>query len=146
MPVLIALQRPATTRLTSQAEDTMPLNLHAAEKPPGSMRVTLEGRLDADTTHQLEALLEPLLRRGFREIRFDLTGLHYISSMGLRVFLKTAKSLRGSATKLVLTGMQPQIRKVFEIGNMLPSFSIFASVAEADEYFDHMQRQVLEGE
>ena len=85
----------------------MPLNLHAAEKPPGSMRVTLEGRLDADTTRQLEALLEPLLRTGFREIRFDLTGLHYISSMGLRVFLKTAKTLRGSATKLVLTGMQP---------------------------------------
>jgi hypothetical protein len=40
--------------------------------------------------------------------------------------------------------LQPQIEKVFEIAAALPSETLFSSVAEADEYFDRMQKKVLE--
>ncbi len=124
----------------------MPLKIQSREKLVGSFALTLDGRLDSDTYRQLEGLLEQLFRSSVREIRFDLARLDYISSMGLRVFLRTAKNLQGSGTNMVMTGMQPQIRKVFEIANVLPSFSIFESIEEADHYFDQMQRQVLERE
>lgn len=124
----------------------MPLKIQSREKSIGSFAVALDGRLDSDSYRQLEGLLEQLFRTSVRELRFDLARLDYISSMGLRVLLKTAKSVQGTTTSMVMTGMQPQIRKVFEIANVLPSFSIFESVEEADHYFDQMQRQVLDRE
>ena len=36
--------------------------------------------------------------------------------------------------------LQPQVKKIFEIINALPSMDVFASVAELDAYLDAMQR------
>lgn len=46
---------------------------------------------------------------------------------------------------IAMTGLQPQIEKVFDIVKALPNFSIFKDEAEADDYFDHMQKTVLDG-
>jgi hypothetical protein len=47
---------------------------------------------------------------------------------------------------VALTNLQPQIRKVFEIIQALPSLNIFESVEELDRYLAAMQRKVREGE
>jgi anti-sigma B factor antagonist len=41
--------------------------------------------------------------------------------------------------------LQPQIREVFEIVKALPGVSVFASVAEFDEYLTARQRKILSG-
>jgi hypothetical protein len=41
--------------------------------------------------------------------------------------------------------LQPQIKKVFDIINALPSMQIFASIEELDEYLDAMQKKVTRG-
>jgi hypothetical protein len=43
-----------------------------------------------------------------------------------------------------MINVQPQIEKVLEIANMLHGIRLFASVGEADAYFDAMQKSVLE--
>ncbi|MGD2270109.1 MAG: hypothetical protein PVI06_06895 [Desulfobacterales bacterium] len=41
--------------------------------------------------------------------------------------------------------LQPQIKKVFDIINALPSMQIFASIEELDEYLDAIQKKATRG-
>lgn len=108
------------------------------------VRVALKGRLDTHTYLQCEQRLAPLLTTPKRVLVFDMAQLDYMSSMGLRVVMKTSKALAAIGGKCLLTRLQPSIRTVIDIANALPSENIFASVEEADRYFDVMQRRVKE--
>ena len=122
----------------------MSLQIDLTEKKPGLVEVALDGRLDTETSDQLEARLNDLLKTAPRAVRFNMKSLDYISSMGIRVIFKTFKTLRQKKALLLLSNLQPQIKRVFEIAAALPPESIFATVEEADDYFDAMQRKVLE--
>ncbi|MEN6623110.1 MAG: STAS domain-containing protein, partial [Smithella sp.] len=65
-------------------------------------------------------------------------------SMGLRIILKARKVIEGNGGVVHIINMQPQIKKVFEIVNMLHGMTLFASTREADQYFDAMQKKVKE--
>ncbi|MDD3213476.1 MAG: STAS domain-containing protein [Eubacteriales bacterium] len=56
----------------------------------GTLTLLVEGRLDANTSPQLEAELDASLD-GVTNLTFDLNGLVYISSAGLRVLLACQK-------------------------------------------------------
>ena len=121
----------------------MPLTTSVTEKMPGYYEIALAGRLDTETHAQLEKVAQDLLAKQPKGIRLDMAKLSYISSMGLRVVLKIAKDIKARKGVFALLNLQPQIKKVFDIAATLPSESIFASVAEADAYFDEMQRRAL---
>ncbi len=122
----------------------MSLQIDLTEIKPGLVEIALDGRLDTETADQLEARLNDLLKTEPRAVRFNMKSLDYISSMGIRVIFKTFKTLRQKKALLLLSNLQPQIKRVFEIAAALPPESIFETVEEADEYFDAMQRKVLE--
>ena len=122
----------------------MSLQIDLTEKKPGLIEVALDGRLDTETSEQLEARLDDLLKTEPRAVRFNMESLAYVSSMGIRVLFKTFKTLRQKKAMFLMSNLQPQIQKVFEIAEALPPESIFATVEEADDYFDAMQRKVLE--
>lgn len=124
----------------------MSLQIDINEKKPGLVEVALDGRLDTETSEQLEARLNDLLETELRAVRFNMKSLDYVSSMGIRVLFKTFKTLRQKKAMFLMSNLQPQIQKVFEIAEALPPEAIFATVEEADEYFDAMQRKVLEQE
>jgi anti-anti-sigma factor len=117
------------------------LNIDTRGKSAGVFEVSLEGRLDNLTYERLETTLKPILDKSPRVVQFDMAGLDYISSMGLSVMLQTMKTLNAGNGQIMLTRLQPRVRKVFEIANLLPEQSVFASVEEADRYFDAMQRK-----
>ena len=64
--------------------------------------------------------------------------------MGVRVIAKAKKSLKKNGGNVVLLKLQPQIKKVFEIIQVLPSEQIFESVKEMDSYLDYMQKKTEE--
>jgi anti-anti-sigma factor len=121
------------------------LEIEVENQPEGRVRVSLNGRLDTQTYAQCEERLQPLLTPATRVLVFDLAQLDYLSSMGLRVLMKTTKALAAHGGKCLLTRLQPPIRTVIDIANALPPQSIFASVEEADRYLDLMQRRTREG-
>jgi anti-anti-sigma factor len=121
----------------------MPLTTSVTEKLPGYFEIALTGRLDTETHTELEKLTKGLLAKKARGLRLDLAKLSYISSMGLRVVLQLAKTMREKQGAFAVTNLQPQIKKVFDIAATLPAENIFASVAEADAYFDAMQKKAL---
>jgi anti-anti-sigma factor len=122
----------------------MALQVTIAEQRTGYFIVTLVGSLNSQTAAEGEAQLAPLLTGKAQAVLLDLALLDYISSMGLRLILKTRKALEARKGRLILANLQPQIAKVFEIAKALPPQAVFASVAEADRYFDIIQRRELE--
>jgi anti-sigma B factor antagonist len=110
----------------------------------GRLKVALAGRLDTATYQQCEQRLHSLITPGTRVLLLDLAGLQYLSSMGLRVLMKTNKAMAALGGKCLLTRLQPPIRAVIDIANALPSTAIFASVEEADHYLDVIQQRARE--
>ncbi len=120
------------------------LEIIVENQPEGRVRVALKGRLDTETSAQCEQRLAPLLNASTKVLVFDMAELNYLSSMGLRVLMKTTKTLSGLGGKCLLTRLQPPVRTVIDIANALPPQTVFASVEEADRYLDIMQRRVRE--
>ncbi len=108
--------------------------------------VALEGRLDSETVQECSHILSEVLARPIRALLFDLASLTFISSMGLRLVLNARKQMEARGGSVVMTRLQPQIAKVFEIAQVLPKVSIFESVEEADRYFAAMQQKVLDAQ
>ena len=73
--------------------------------------IALEGRLDTVTAPGLDDFLSAHLD-GITALRFDLTGLEYISSAGLRSLLSAHKKMRGAMT---VCNVNEVNREIFEI-------------------------------
>ena len=63
------------------------------EKNGGELKIAVIGRLDTQTAPELEKSLEDNLP-GSTSVTFDLAGLTYTSSAGLRIFLKARKAVK----------------------------------------------------
>ena len=124
----------------------MSFTVKVKEKQVGVFTVFPEGSLDANTSSILKDKVDSLLGSAAKVIVFDLAGLQYISSAGVRIFLSTKKVMKGRGGKFVLMNPQPQVKKVFKIINALPSFTIFKDVAELDQYLLSIQKSVIAGD
>lgn len=76
---------------------------------------TVVGRIDTTTAEQFQQALAPLMELENPDIELDCTGMDYTSSQGLRLFLMLQKNVTAKGGYLVLTGMQPQVKRVFDI-------------------------------
>lgn len=109
--------------------------------------VELAGRLDSSTAPQLDAVLDRLLKRtGIARLIFDLGQLEYLSSAGIRCFIRARKAMEPAGGTVAVVNPQPAVRKVLDIVKAIPAAGIFKDDAELDEYLDAMQRKVRDGE
>lgn len=97
--------------------------------------VALAGRFDAQSAGNAEETLKAALEAGAKKILVDMDQVEYISSAGLRVLLSTAKKLAGVSGKLVLCGLKPYVREVFEVAGFTTIFMILPDVDEGVKAF-----------
>ena len=102
----------------------------------------LEGRLDHESVDAFDKDLDAVLESPVKVVIFDLTGLEYITSAGLRSIFRAQKVMTARAGKVVVLNPQPQVQKVLDIVKMPDLGSVFRSVRELDDYLDAMQRKV----
>ncbi|WP_293905422.1 STAS domain-containing protein [Phenylobacterium sp.] len=100
------------------------------ESVGGVQVVTASGRLDSGSAGALEAVL-PARIQAHDKVVLDLAGMAYVSSAGLRVLLIGAKAARANGHKLVLAGLAPSVREVFDISGFTSIFAIEPDVASA---------------
>jgi anti-anti-sigma factor len=106
--------------------------LDIAQEEQGAVRVLgLRGRLDTDTSADLELAVQDLLGAGERTFLIDLSAVSYVSSAGLRVLLALAKQLEGSKGSLRLCGLNPAVSQVFDVAGFSRLFAISSDRASA---------------
>lgn len=101
--------------------------------------VFLEGRLNNDTVAVLDEALARIVASPTRVVVFDLAGLEYISSAGLRSFFRIQKVMTQRAGKAVLLSPRPAVQKVFEIANATDLTAVYATAEDLDRYLDTLQ-------
>jgi anti-anti-sigma factor len=122
----------------------MTLNVTSEQKAQGIFIVTVAGSLDSNTYKAFEKEIDALLGESTELIVFNLEFLTYLSSAGVRVFLKARKALKNSGGKVKFMNLQPQIKRVFEIINALPAMQVFADTEELDRYLDAQMKKVID--
>src|SRR3954453_302531 len=106
--------------------------------------IALSGRLDTNTAPELDHALNGILANTkIARLPFDLAQLVYLSSAGIRCFIRARKAIEPRGGSVVIVNPQPPVRKVLDIVKAMPH-GVFESVAELDRYLDHMQRKVRE--
>lgn len=72
-----------------------------------------DGRLDTAVAPEVEKASAPLMDCDGRNIIFDCSELQYISSSGLRIFLKVLKNAQPKGSHVYIRGVSDSIRGVF---------------------------------
>ena len=91
--------------------------------------VTPQGRFDTNGGPEVERVLAEHIERGAKHIVLDLSGIEYISSIGLRVILKAVMAMIRKGGRVVLCGGNDQVRTVFQLSGVM-IMSLHASTLE----------------
>lgn len=86
----------------------------------GKLTLKPLGRIDTVTAPELakEVVLDNV-----KEIEFDLSEVDYISSAGLRIFLGTQQKMEASGGKMMLSGVKPIVKDIFDIVGFADAFT-----------------------
>lgn len=84
-----------------------------SNKNGSQLVITPEGRLDTTTAPELESYIKSQIT-GVTDLKFDFSGLEYISSAGLRVLLSAQKTMNKQGS-MVVTGSNEDILEIFEV-------------------------------
>src|SRR5262250_2918404 len=87
--------------------------------------LALAGRLDTETSADLELALQDLQATGANRFVIDLAEIGYVSSAGLRVLLALAKQLDGGRGVLRLCALNDAVKQVFDVAGFSRMFAIF---------------------
>lgn len=87
-----------------------------------------QGQVDGNSAPALESAL---LAGGEARVVLDLAGVEYMSSAGLRLVVLVSKRLKQRGGSLVLCGLQPLVREVFEVSGLAPMLAIGSDRAAA---------------
>jgi anti-sigma B factor antagonist len=82
-------------------------------KNDAELTIALEGRLDTNTSPQLEKELKDEID-GVTSLTFDFKALEYISSAGLRVLLSAQKIINKQGS-MKITNVNSEIMEIFEV-------------------------------
>jgi anti-sigma B factor antagonist len=93
--------------------------------------IAVEGELDTATAPDLESAIQACLADGTMTLLLDLATTDYVSSMGLRVFLSTLKSLKATGGRLVLAGLNEEVQEIIDLAGFAPLFEICGTADQA---------------
>ena len=123
----------------SNVDGSSNLKVYCREKSAGVFIIQPIGSINTFTYLILQNEVEQIFESKLEIIEFDMKDVNYINSKGLSVILKVHQTMKSRGGRVVLTNLQPHIKKVFEIINALPKQRIFANRHELDNYLDTMQ-------
>lgn len=94
----------------------------ATSKEGAEYTLTLEGRLDTITSPSLDSKINEVAGDA-QKLIFDLSGLEYISSAGLRALLGAAQMMEDKG-EMVVRSLTPAVNEVFELTGFSKLFNI----------------------
>lgn len=98
--------------------------IHSHEPLPEGVCVRLVGEVDLSRSPELRAGLLELVKTKPAKLIVDLTGVPYMDSSGIATLVETLQLQRRQQGRLVLFGLQPKLRSVFEVVRLNMVFTI----------------------
>ena len=102
-----------------------------SEKIGSAATIRINGRVDVETTKQLEDAANALIDQGETTLILDFTGVRYISSWGLRGVLSIAKKLNTAKGQLLISGLNAMVKEVFAVSGFDSMFKTFPTIEDA---------------
>ncbi|MBF0343779.1 MAG: STAS domain-containing protein [Nitrospirae bacterium] len=101
------------------------------KKDSNTLIFSVSGRLDATSVGQFEKHIMEFINKGEKKLMFDLSGVEYVSSAGLRGILTTSKALKAQGGELRLIVCAGPVMEVFKITGLSSIFKIFNTLEAA---------------
>ena len=92
------------------------------EEIDGKYVATVEGEMDTIAATEAEEVLKPLYTSDGKDVVIDCKGLEYIASSGLRILLSILKGAKTSGSKVVMRGVNDDIKNVFQLTGFIDLF------------------------
>lgn len=108
----------------------------SAENKDGIHFITVNGEIDAGSSIYLDNALKEAMESGEKKIVADLSGLDYISSAGLGVFISHLDEFELQNIELALFGINETVKQVFDILGLEKLLTIEKTKEEAIKSFD----------
>ncbi|MEN6410702.1 MAG: STAS domain-containing protein [Anaerolineaceae bacterium] len=94
--------------------------------------VKVTGRIDSFTAPTLAETFNTIQESGQFKIVFDMSGVEYVSSSGLRVMINTQKACkRYNRGELVLAGVPERVMSSLNLAGFVPIFTIYDDATTA---------------
>ncbi|MEN2998407.1 MAG: STAS domain-containing protein [Brevinematia bacterium] len=94
--------------------------------------IKIEGVVNVQSSIELENWLNSLLvSREMKKVIVDLSNVQHISSSGLRVLVSFYKKIISNKGRVILVGLNSNLKKIFKIVELDSVFEIHSSVEEA---------------
>jgi anti-sigma B factor antagonist len=111
------------------------------EENDGLNFLYLSGYLDAHTAPKLEDKISDIINTGNYDIIVNFSGLEYISSAGLGVFMAFIEEIRDKNGDIKLTEMNEKVFSVFDLLGFPMLFDIEKTDQEAADKFKSGNRR-----
>ena len=106
------------------------MNMTVVSRETGTVViVTPQGRFDTNGSPEVDRVLADHIARGAKRIVLDLSHIEYISSIGLRVILKTVMAMNRTGGRVVLCGGNDHSRTVLQLSGVM-SMNIYVATLE----------------
>jgi len=100
------------------------MKIGKVHQTPEGLRVDVVGEVTYRTAPDLRALLASALQQQPDRLAVDLSAVPYLDSSGIAVLVETLQAQRRRGHKLILSGLQPRVRGLFEISRLESLFGL----------------------
>lgn len=93
-----------------------------------AIELTVSGEIDAYTAPKLRETLFPLSEENGVKMIVDLTGVSYMDSTGLGVFVGVFKNVRANDGEFKIVGLSERLQRLFEITGLADIININSQI------------------
>ena len=91
---------------------------------PEEATIHVSGEIDMNTSPKLRDILKTAVSQKMKRVTIDLSGVTYMDSSGIATLVEMLQTMTSVKGQLVLKGMQPQVKAIFEIAHLTEVFEI----------------------
>jgi len=111
-----------------------PVSMNWKELSDGAVHIiALSGEIDLQQSPKVRQLLQAKATEHVPILLLDFTEVKYIDSSGLATLVEYYQKSRSYNGRIALAGLSNRVRSVFDLVRLSEIFSIYGSVAEAQE-------------
>ena len=107
------------------------MKMDIADVGPRLVKIVLTGRLDTPGVDSIETRFLATLIPNANNAVIDMSHVDFISSMGIRMLVSAARSLKMKRAALAVYGVQDRVAQVFEAAALHKMIPICSTEAEA---------------